>query len=246
MATLVVLPSKRKKDVQKYAFDFSNILGPSEDIADAAVIARVFSGEDPAPEAILLGDWEATDKVITQVVQQGIEGVIYELHIEVTTTLDFVYTIEARLAILPDNTQATPNRYPFLFSSRPYPVFSQSATAISAGMVGGQKDGVFAFGESSQESAIGMSFIDGTLRIVFKSGDTFNDIGISITFPEAFVKTAIKYGSPDPTESAISISFGDGSGTPAGILATPNAITTRTVETIGISASFVGGTLSEP
>lgn len=123
MATLVVLPSKRKLDTQQYVIDFSNILYAGDSIASATVVVRLFTGYDPVPQAILFGAFTQTDTSITQKVTAGVPGVIYELVTTVTTTLGYIHVIVSRLAILPEDLGAIPNYSPFFLSSKPYPVY---------------------------------------------------------------------------------------------------------------------------
>lgn len=132
MATLVILPAKFKQDVQNYVFNFSNILEPVEIIESAELSVSVFTGIDEDPEHILVGDLVYTDKQVSQVVQLGVIGVIYEFSVRVVTDLDRAYVIQARLAILPEADRAGTRHATLILSSKLYPIEFSDALRLLA------------------------------------------------------------------------------------------------------------------
>jgi hypothetical protein len=84
-------------------FDFISVLAVSETISTATLTASVYSGNDPAPSALLSGGGIIQN--VTQVAQLftgGVLGVIYEILCKITTSLGQTLSQVAYLAIIPD------------------------------------------------------------------------------------------------------------------------------------------------
>lgn len=179
MTTLVVLPAKRRIDVQQYTISFVNVLNTGDTISSATVAVRLFTGVDSQPELILFEAFVQTDYTITQKIQEGIPGVIYELVITVTTTLGYIHTITARLAILPELLGASPNLSPFFLSSKPYLEYVIDGVVVSAIPLSGYLKDPFVFYEFDEKLAVFAVPIDGRLRDAFIS---FNyDEGLNVS-----------------------------------------------------------------
>lgn len=167
MTTLVVLPAKRRIDVQQYTISFANVLNTGDTISSATVAVRLFTGVDSQPELILFEAFVQTDYTITQKIQEGIPGVIYELVITVTTTLGYIHTITARLAILPDLIGATPNLSPFFLSSKPYLEYIIDGAIVSVEPLSGILREIFVFYDFVDSADVTAIPISGRLRDAF-------------------------------------------------------------------------------
>lgn len=81
-----------------------NMLGrclDGETIALAEVSVSVISGEDPAPNDMLVGTASVGDgEWVTQTIEGGVLGVVYDLVFSVTTSLDNIYIDTVPLAIV--------------------------------------------------------------------------------------------------------------------------------------------------
>lgn len=168
MATLIVLPSKRKQDIQKYAFYVKNLLLPGDAVDTGTISIAVFSGTDPFPEQLLLGPLTIQSGVFYQVIQEGIPGVIYEILLTVFTTQGRTLTVEARLAILPENLPAIPNYIPESFTSRPYPVYLIDALSLTFLPLGGELRNIVETTSTSDTFSLSFLPIGGSLRFPLK------------------------------------------------------------------------------
>lgn len=84
-------------------FDFASSMTVGETIATQVVTASVYSGNDPAPAALISG--AAAVQNVTQVIQlfaAGVVGVIYTLVCTITTSLGQTLKQMAYLTIVPD------------------------------------------------------------------------------------------------------------------------------------------------
>lgn len=142
MASVIVLPSKRIQDVQKYTFSFARFLAAEDFITTAEVSISVFSGVDAYPYELIPDPYELFPSQIVQTVRGGLPGVTYEFLVTVTTDQGFVYTSEARLSILPLGAPAGTNYRPFFFSSRPYPISISDEAVYSGEALSGLMKGV--------------------------------------------------------------------------------------------------------
>lgn len=102
MSTRVDLAPKLAGTTQNYEFDFTSLLADEETISTETVTASVYSGTDAAPSTIINGAASESGGVVTQSIQDGIEGVIYELLAEVTTSESQTLQLTGYLAIIPD------------------------------------------------------------------------------------------------------------------------------------------------
>lgn len=101
----ISLKPKRQGEVcfGSQPFDFISVMAVGETIATQVVTASVYSGNDPAPAALISG--AAAVQNVTQVVQlfaAGVLGVIYKLLCTITTSLGQTLEQVAYLAIIPD------------------------------------------------------------------------------------------------------------------------------------------------
>jgi hypothetical protein len=125
MRTLYITEPKNILEVVPYTVDFSDMLGAGDSIIHSSIIATVslFNGTDTNPSLMLFGLADITGNVVTQNIQAGIPGNIYELLIQVTTTLGYVYEKVTRIAIAPLPGNAVPQLGIAYLTSQPYPYY---------------------------------------------------------------------------------------------------------------------------
>jgi hypothetical protein len=99
---LVILASKRPAEIVAVQFPFGDQLAFGETISGQAVTVSVFAGVDPAPAAMLFGAASQSAGIVTQQIQGGLPGVIYQLVCAVSTSMANVLTKGARQAVASD------------------------------------------------------------------------------------------------------------------------------------------------
>lgn len=238
MTTLVVLPSKRRVDVQQYTVSFANVLNTSDTISSATVVVRLFTGVDPQPELILFEAFVQTDYTITQKIQEGVPGVIYELVITVTTTLGYIHTITARLAILPELLGASPNLSPFFLSSKPYLEYIVDGITISALPLSGFLKDPFILYEFDENVSIFAEPIDGRLRDAFISTNYTEGLNLS-AIP---IDGTLRVGLHDYTFNENLSLFAD----PIDGILREALVVTESTEGLNLTAVPIGGSLYVP
>ena len=82
-------------------FSFAIDLALGETLSSASVTAAVYSGTDPTPSAIISGAASSSGGEGTQILIDGVEGVIYLLVCLVGTSLGGTLTRTGYLAIAP-------------------------------------------------------------------------------------------------------------------------------------------------
>lgn len=122
MAKLSVHPPKKVIEVVNISFDFSDDLLPGEIFTANLTQVSLYSGIDPTPSDLLYQTVSVVGNVCTQKIKSGVVGVIYDVLLGITTNTGRIVQQVTRVAILPDNTPATPTYIPLYFTSRVYPV----------------------------------------------------------------------------------------------------------------------------
>lgn len=75
---------KLPDEIENYSVDFGARLPDDATISETLVTPTVYSGEDPAPEGIMIGDTGIVGSSITQQLRAGIAGVTYLLTFKAT------------------------------------------------------------------------------------------------------------------------------------------------------------------
>ena len=141
MASTVVIYSKQQAEVHQFVADFTGQLLTGESFIGAGVSISVFvfSGSDSQPSAILVNPFTLIGNVVSQGLQQGIPGVVYEVVCHVTTNLSRGLTINTYLAVLPNNYPAAGAFITYYFTSNLYPILvtdtAHSFATISSALV---------------------------------------------------------------------------------------------------------------
>lgn len=98
----VVFPIKHQAAVLlTTAFNFISKLALGETIISEAVIAQVYTGTDPSPQAMVSGAAVIEGAIVKQSIIGGISGVIYQLFCIVTTSLGNTIQLAGFLAVVP-------------------------------------------------------------------------------------------------------------------------------------------------
>ncbi len=100
MTRNVIVPAKRSDATIPVDFAFADQLEFGETIAGQVVTAKVFTGTDSAPSAILYGSPTLSGTTVQQVVTDGVAGNIYQLVALVTTSKSNMYSKSAKVAIV--------------------------------------------------------------------------------------------------------------------------------------------------
>ena len=78
--------TKRIDEDRTHTIDFVNRLVTGETISTATVTATVYRGTDPNPSAIVSGSASISTTKVSQLIIDGLEGVIYCLKCVITTS----------------------------------------------------------------------------------------------------------------------------------------------------------------
>ena len=100
MSYNMIFEAKNPLDVKLYEFEFGDQLLFGEIITSAAVAASVYTGTDPTPNAIVSGDPIISGTKVQQLIEAGVDGVIYNLVATVNASGLHVYTKAASLAVI--------------------------------------------------------------------------------------------------------------------------------------------------
>ena len=98
----VIQYPKLQAEVKNIPFDFISNLGVSETISTKVVTASVYSGVDAAPSGVINGAATSSGTVVTQSVQAGVVGVVYELLCKITTSAGQTLELAAFFVVQPD------------------------------------------------------------------------------------------------------------------------------------------------
>lgn len=98
----VQIPPKFSSDtIAISAFDFSGQLANGETISSVTVTVLLMTGIDPTPGNILFGNAVISGPIVSQLVTGGVEGSIYVIRVQATTTLGQKPTMSGYMAIIP-------------------------------------------------------------------------------------------------------------------------------------------------
>ena len=82
MAKILKIDSFTPKRVDEdwvVGFNFVGRLGSGETISTATCTATVFAGTDASPSSIISGSTTITGNMVTQLIVDGVDGVIYQI-----------------------------------------------------------------------------------------------------------------------------------------------------------------------
>lgn len=120
MGDLFLRETKRKMEVIDLHTSFKQELSSLDTIDTITVTVSVFSGADTSPSDMKYQSPYALGATVHQRIKGGVIGVVYNVEFIVLTTLGYTYSKVTRLAILPNNTSATPVFIPLYLTTRPY------------------------------------------------------------------------------------------------------------------------------
>lgn len=98
----VTFPPKLASEKLALEFDFTSRLAASETISTKSVVAVVYSGSDPTPQNLIFGSATASGQVVTQLVRDGVLGVMYEVTCTITTSAGQTLQLAGYLAVVPN------------------------------------------------------------------------------------------------------------------------------------------------
>lgn len=133
----VIFSPKRRVDIHGLLVSFDQFLQPGEIIESGLFQVFMFSGEDPDPSHIIQGGIDVRGKNLYQKVKQGISGNIYQLFFTALTDQENTYTVQAVLAILPDDIPPGPIYQYVYFTTPPYPLNTLEGIGSTSLTVGG-------------------------------------------------------------------------------------------------------------
>ena len=100
--------SKLRSEIIPVEIDFGNRMVGSETPQTVASAISVHAGLDPSPASMLVGAPTLSGTYATQVLDEGLPGVIYEVTISVRTSANNIYISESLVAVLSDNAAVPP------------------------------------------------------------------------------------------------------------------------------------------
>lgn len=124
---LFVTEPKSVLEVLPYVFNFTDLLLPGDSVSGSNIIVTVtvLSGIDPSPSLMLYNLPNVSGNVITQNIQAGVPGNIYELTLQTNTVAGYILEKTTRIAVYPLPDNVTPIFTPTVFTSDPYPYWYQ-------------------------------------------------------------------------------------------------------------------------
>ena len=102
MGNMQVLDQKSPEAVTKVTWDFLSQLGAGETLTLATVSVSVWTGVDPSPAAILDGAPSLSGSQVSQLIQDGIAGVVYKIRVQASTSLGQIVVMYSYLAVVED------------------------------------------------------------------------------------------------------------------------------------------------
>jgi hypothetical protein len=102
MGNRVQLDPKLLSETRAYSFNFLSKLPAGDSLISASCLATVYSGNDPSPQGIVFGAANVASPVVTQNVQAGVLGTIYELACTAVSAQGLILTLMGYLAVVPD------------------------------------------------------------------------------------------------------------------------------------------------
>lgn len=115
------LPSKLIQERVTISFEFMDVMEWGEVVSSAEFSIEVFSGVDPNSQDMRVGAAAPVGTVVTQKVQNGVAGVIYQVICTAIGSTGAVYKKELKLAVLPSQAYLPPLSTLF-YTSWPYPI----------------------------------------------------------------------------------------------------------------------------
>jgi hypothetical protein len=120
--SLYTSDSKTVDETKSYLGDFRDVLVSGETLTNYTVTVTVFSGDDLNPSNLLYQGIDVHPGYIEQRIRLGVPGNIYSIKFEVVTSLGNKYDKVTRLAVLPQDGNATPVFTNIYYTSWPYPI----------------------------------------------------------------------------------------------------------------------------
>lgn len=155
-----ILPSKLISERVTVSFDFLPLLLWGELISTATIVVSVTSGYDERPQYLLYSSADINGSTVSHQVWRGLPGVVYNLACNAAGSSGTVYTLNALIAILPDDALNPPLAATF-FNSQIYPIEYLESYSSYSNLYAGE------FTTNSAELfKSGAMLLDGTLRIV--------------------------------------------------------------------------------
>ena len=98
----VILPAKKVGETVILPIDFISKLAVGEALTSAVCTATVYTGVDPAPSAIIVGNAAIAGTIVNQSITGGVLGTIYSLVATALTTYGQQLVLTGYLAIVPN------------------------------------------------------------------------------------------------------------------------------------------------
>lgn len=100
----VIFPPKTVGEIKIFSFNFLSKMANQEFVTSAVLTATVWSGNDPSPGAIIDGAYtlDSTDTIVSQRIQGGVLGTIYQLSCLAVTTSGQKLELSGYIAITPE------------------------------------------------------------------------------------------------------------------------------------------------
>jgi len=98
MSRISFLPKNTSATVN-LVFDFAAMLAAGETISTKQTFAKVYSGVDANPQAIINGAASSSGTQVTQSVTGGVAGTVYWLRCEITTSASQTLELEGALVV---------------------------------------------------------------------------------------------------------------------------------------------------
>jgi hypothetical protein len=97
-----IMQSKKAGETITYQFNFQASLAANETIIGSTSQCKVYQGIDPLPELLLQNNPNPIGVIVYQTITGGIVGVVYEIVVTITTSLNNIIEQTGALAIEAD------------------------------------------------------------------------------------------------------------------------------------------------
>ena len=96
------IPAKVVSSTVTVVFDYTSDLAIGETLSSATTVAKVYSGADASPSAIVSGSTSTSGALATQTITAGVLGVLYELVCTAVSSAGQTLVKPGFLAVVPD------------------------------------------------------------------------------------------------------------------------------------------------